>query len=188
MTDRRLRLLVFNQYYWPGVEATAHLLSELCRELADEFDITVVTGSLRAGSNHRRVVHDGVTIVRVPSTAFPRTSHWRRAANYASYLAGSALAGLRAPRPDVVLCMTDPPVIADVAMLVARRFRAPLVVVSQDVFPEVAVELKQLANPVADRSAAPRGARCTSSAPTAWSRSGTRCACGSRRRARGPSG
>ena len=31
MTDgrRRPRLLVFNQYYWPGVEATAHLLSEL---------------------------------------------------------------------------------------------------------------------------------------------------------------
>ncbi len=24
------RLLVFNQYYWPGLEATAHLLSELC--------------------------------------------------------------------------------------------------------------------------------------------------------------
>ena len=43
--------------------------------------------------------------------------------------------------------MTDPPVIADVALLVARRFRAPLVVVSQDVFPEVAVELKRLDNP-----------------------------------------
>jgi glycosyltransferase involved in cell wall biosynthesis len=40
--------------------------------------------------------------------------------------------------------MTDPPVIADVALLVARRFRVPLVVVSQDVFPEIAVELKRL--------------------------------------------
>ena len=37
--------------------------------------------------------------------------------------------------------MTDPPVIGDVALAVARRFRAPLVVVSQDVFPEIAVEL-----------------------------------------------
>jgi glycosyltransferase involved in cell wall biosynthesis len=42
--------------------------------------------------------------------------------------------------------MTDPPVIADVALLVARRFRVPLVVVSQDVFPEIAVELKRLEN------------------------------------------
>ena len=44
--------------------------------------------------------------------------------------------------------MTDPPVIADIALLVARRFGAPLVVVSQDVFPEIAVELKRLENPV----------------------------------------
>jgi glycosyltransferase involved in cell wall biosynthesis len=39
-------------------------------------------------------------------------------------------------------------VIADVALLVARRFGAPLVVISQDVFPEIAVELKRLQNPL----------------------------------------
>jgi colanic acid biosynthesis glycosyl transferase WcaI len=42
--------------------------------------------------------------------------------------------------------MTDPPIIADVALIVARRFGVPLVVVSQDVFPEIAVELKRLEN------------------------------------------
>jgi colanic acid biosynthesis glycosyl transferase WcaI len=148
MSDRRPKLLVFNQYYWPGVEATAHLLSELCGELADEFDISVVTGKLRVGENERRVVHDGVTVLRVPSLAFERANLWLRALNYATYLLGSVLVGLRRPRPDVVLCMTDPPIIGDVALVVARRFRAPLVVVSQDVFPEIAIELKQLENPV----------------------------------------
>ncbi|MDX6511811.1 MAG: colanic acid biosynthesis glycosyl transferase WcaI, partial [Gaiellaceae bacterium] len=34
-------------------------------------------------------------------------------------------------------------------LLVARRFDAPLVVISQDVFPEIAVELKRLENPAA---------------------------------------
>ena len=33
----KTRLLVLNQYYWPGVEATAYLLSQLCEKLADEF-------------------------------------------------------------------------------------------------------------------------------------------------------
>ncbi len=135
MSGRRPRLLVFNQYYWPGVEATAYLLSQLCSELADEFDITVVTGKLRVGGNESRVVHEGVTVVRVTSTAFRRANVWLRAINYVTYLLGSALAGLRAPRPDVVMSWTDPPVVADVALLAARRFRAPLVVVSQDVFP-----------------------------------------------------
>jgi glycosyltransferase involved in cell wall biosynthesis len=148
MSSRRPRLLVFNQYYWPGIEATAHLLSELCGELADEFDVTVVTGRLRLGKNERRVVHDGVTVLRVPSLAFERANIWLRALNYATYLFGSVWVGLRLPRPDVVLAMTDPPIIADVALFIARRFRAPLVVVSQDVFPEIAIELRQLENPL----------------------------------------
>jgi glycosyltransferase involved in cell wall biosynthesis len=148
MTSRRPRLLVFNQYYWPGVEATAYLLSELCRELADDFEITVITGKLRHSSNESTIVHDGVTIIRVPSTTFFRANLALRALNYVTYLLGSLIVGLQRSRPDVVFCMTDPPIIANVAMVIARRFRAPLVVVSQDVFPEIAVELKRLENPL----------------------------------------
>ena len=145
----RPRLLVLNQYYWPGVEATAHLLSDLCAALADEFEITVVTGALaRPDARPGRSVHDGVQIVRVRSTSLDRTGLGRRAVNYASYLAGALVAGTRQRRPDVVLSMTDPPVVADVALAVARRFRVPLVVVSQDVFPEAAVALGRLENPL----------------------------------------
>jgi glycosyltransferase involved in cell wall biosynthesis len=144
---RRPRLLVFNQYYWPGVEATAHLLSELCAALAEEFDVTVVTGRLPGpGGKPGCTSHEGVEVVRVSSTAYDRSALHLRALNYLTYLAQSLRAGLAAERPDVVLCMTDPPIIADVALLVARRFGAPLVVVSQDVFPEIAVELKRLEN------------------------------------------
>ncbi|MFN2468598.1 MAG: glycosyltransferase family 4 protein [Gaiellaceae bacterium] len=144
-------MLVFNQYYWPGVEATAHLLHELCRALAEDFDVTVITGMLwnaplpaPAGGTE----HEGVRIVRVRSTAYNRSHLSLRALNYATYLAESLRVGLTSARPDIVLCMTDPPIIADVALGVARRFDAPLVVISQDVFPEIAVELKRLENPV----------------------------------------
>jgi putative colanic acid biosynthesis glycosyltransferase WcaI len=143
----RPRLLVLNQYYWPGVEATAHLLSELCSALADEFDVTVVTGMVPGAGSPGWATRDGVEILRVNSTAFDRSRLSLRAANYLSYLGLSLLEGLRVERPDVVLCMTDPPVIADLALVIARRFDAPLVVVSQDVFPEVAVALKRLDNP-----------------------------------------
>ncbi len=147
---RRPRLLVLNQYYWPGVEATAHLLTELCEALAGEFDVTVVTGRLhdrpdaRPGTSER----GGVRIVRVNSTAFQRSKLGPRAANYVTYLLQSFRAAVATQRPDVVVCMTDPPIIGDLAHLVARRFRAPLLVISQDVFPEIAVELKRLENPL----------------------------------------
>jgi putative colanic acid biosynthesis glycosyltransferase WcaI len=146
---RKPRLLVLNQYYWPGVEATANLLADLCRGLADEFEVTVVTGRVRDHPDlPQRERHEGVQIIRVRSTAYDRRQLWRRAVNYLTYLVESLRDALRVERPDVVLAMTDPPIIGDVALAVARRFRAPLVVVSQDVFPEIAVELNRLTNPV----------------------------------------
>ncbi len=142
-------MLVLNQYYWPGVEATAHLLTELCEGLAAEYDVTVVTGRLRGHEEDRSYEQrNGVKIIRVRSTAYDRAPLSRRAVNYITYLGLGIVRALGADRPDIVLCMTDPPVIGDVGLLVARRFRVPLVVVSEDVFPEIAVELQRLRNPL----------------------------------------
>jgi colanic acid biosynthesis glycosyl transferase WcaI len=143
------RLLVLNQYYWPGFEATAHLLHELCSDLVDEFDVTVVTGMLPlAGIAPGTTTVEGVTVVRVTSTAYERSRLSRRGLNYVTFLLQTLRVGWRMPRPDVIFCMTDPPMVADVGLILAKRFRAPLVVTSQDVFPEVAVELGRLENPL----------------------------------------
>jgi glycosyltransferase involved in cell wall biosynthesis len=148
-STRKPRLLVFNQYYWPGVEATAQLLTELCEALAAEADVKVVTGVLHGHEDEPgRLVHNGVEIVRVPSTSFERSKILARASNYLTYLSSALIHGLRGTEPDVVLCMTDPPVVADIALVVARRYGVPLVVISQDVFPEIAVQLKRLENPL----------------------------------------
>ncbi len=149
-TPSRPRLLVLNQYYWPGIEATAHLLSELCEALAADFDVTVVTGRLRTAPDlPAEETRGSVRIVRVRSTAFDRARLPLRASNYVTYLAGALAEGLSARRPDVVLAMTDPPMLGALALLVARKHRVPLVIVSQDVFPEIAVRLKRLKNGVA---------------------------------------
>src|SRR5439155_8459303 len=120
-----------------------------CEALADEIEVKVVTGVLHGHEREpRRTVHNAVEIVRVPSTSFERSRLLARASNYITYLGNALHYGLRGPRPDVVLCMTDPPIVANIALLVARRFRVPVVVISQDVFPEIAVQLKRLENPV----------------------------------------
>ena len=43
--------------------------------------------------------------------------------------------------------MTDPPIVGDVGVVVGRRFGVPVLVISQDVFPEIATELGRLQNP-----------------------------------------
>jgi putative colanic acid biosynthesis glycosyltransferase WcaI len=144
------RILVLNQYYRPGVEATAHLLGDLCESLAVDYEVTVVTGRLFGhedlpGEEHR----NGVRVLRTRSTAFDRTKLRHRALNYITYLADSLVRAASLGRPDVVVCMTDPPIVGDLGLLVARRSGAPLLVISEDVFPEVATELNRLTNPLA---------------------------------------
>jgi putative colanic acid biosynthesis glycosyltransferase WcaI len=139
------RLLVLNQYYWPGVEATAQLLAQLCEALAADFEVTVVTGRLRGHHDlPAEEIRNGVRVVRVQSTAYERSQLHLRAANYVTYLADSVLVALREERPDLVLCMTDPPIVGDLGLVVSRRFGVPLLVISQDVFPEIAERLRRL--------------------------------------------
>jgi len=142
------KILVLNQYYWPGVEATAQLLAQLCEALAEDYDVTVVTGHLYGHELPAQEARNGVRIVRVRSTAYERSQIHLRAANYASYLGDTVLTALRGGRPDLVLCMTDPPIVGDVGLIVARRFGVPLLVISQDVFPEIAERLKRLEHPI----------------------------------------
>ena len=92
--------------------------------------------------------------MRVRSTAYDRAAaRPARRSNYVTYL------GERVPRrcarrsPDLVLCMTDPPMVGDSGSSSPAASACRCVVISQDVFPEIAVELRRLENPVARRPA-----------------------------------
>jgi putative colanic acid biosynthesis glycosyltransferase WcaI len=149
---RKQRILVLNQYYKPGVEATAHLLADLCESLAEDFEVTVVTGRLQGRKDlPSREVMNGVLVLRTRSTAFERTKLHLRAINYLTYLADSFVRAQSRGRPDLVLCMTDPPIVGDLGVVIARAKRAPLLIISEDVFPEIATELGRLTNPVVVR-------------------------------------
>jgi glycosyltransferase involved in cell wall biosynthesis len=144
-----MRVLVVNQYFYPDQSSTAQLLTELCEDLAEHHDVTVVCGrpsySPVTATPGRGIVgrerYGRVKILRTWSTSFPRHSIVGRLANYGTYLVSSFAGGLMAARPDVVLTMTDPPFVALVAMVISKVRRAPFVYVNQDVFPEVALAL-----------------------------------------------
>jgi glycosyltransferase involved in cell wall biosynthesis len=74
-----------------------------------------------------------------------------RLTNYATFLLASTWRVLSVPRPDVVVALTDPPVVGLVGLLAARRHRVPFVYVCEDIFPDVAVALGRMDNPIAVR-------------------------------------
>ena len=146
----RPRVLFLNRSYWPDVEATGQLLTELCSDLARTHDVAVICGQPnRAGGPEKpprfqRETYQGVNIVRVRSRRFSKTSLWSRALGLLSYLVLASWAALWQRRPDIIVAETDPPVLGALGVLLKWRHRCRLVVYLQDLYPEVGLVLGKL--------------------------------------------
>ena len=69
-----------------------------------------------------------------------------RASNYVSYFAAATAASFGVGRPDVVVSLTDPPIVGLAALWTARRTGARFVFLCEDIFPEVATLLEDFQN------------------------------------------
>ncbi|MGH7825513.1 MAG: glycosyltransferase family 4 protein [Candidatus Binatia bacterium] len=94
----------------------------------------------------------GIEILRARGTRFSKTRFIGRFSNYVSYFLSACYAGLKLDRPDVIVALTDPPIIGLAAYLAARRFQAPLVMYYQDIFPEAGRLLEDFHSAIVDRS------------------------------------
>jgi len=153
-----VHIAFFNRSYYPDQTATGQLLTELCEQLVRDHGcrVSVVTGMPlhpTGGfdvSTGTIVMHDaqhGVRIYRARGTRFSKHRFAGRACNYLTYFLSACYAGLRLDRPDVVVALTDPPIVGLAAWLASVQFGAPLVMSFQDVFPEVTVLLQDFQSP-----------------------------------------
>src|SRR5205823_102482 len=156
-----LKICFFNRSYWPDQAATGQLLTELAEDLVSRHgcEVTVVAGrALHAAAASRqraaveRETRAGVTILRAHGTRFSPRRFAGRAANYLSYFASANLARFKIGRPDVVVSLTDPPIVGLPALWTARRAGARFVFLCEDIFPEVAGLLEDFRNPAVNRA------------------------------------
>ena len=157
-----MKICFFNRSYWPDQAATGQLLTELAEDLVNRHgcEVTVVAGrALHAEAAGRRQplaiereTRAGVTILRAHGTRFSPRRFAGRAANYLSYFASANLAQFRVGRPDVVVSLTDPPIIGLPALWTARRAGARFVFLCEDIFPEVAILLDDFRNDAVNRT------------------------------------
>ncbi len=145
--EKRPRLLVFNHYYGPG-ESTGQLIREMCEDLSADLDVTAVAAT-PGDEETKRMPYRGVDVRRAPATTFAKGSIVLRLLNYLTFMSTAFFVALRAPRPQVVLCMTNPPFVGLLGAIVARLRRARLVITVQDVHPDVGVISGRLTSPPA---------------------------------------
>ena len=142
-----MRILFFCHYFPPEGNAPAARTWAHCRRWsAAGHDVTVVTcnphhpdGVLYPGhrnSLRRRVeTAGGVRVVRVWTRLAANAGRWRRLANYLTYMASAAWAGLRERRPDVVVATSPQFFCGWAGVLVSRLRRLPFVLEVRDLWP-----------------------------------------------------
>ncbi len=131
-------ILFINRVYQPDDGATGQLLAELAEALVKEgWQVSV----LAAGTSKTESRKQKAKIHRVRGLPFTRASFVRRALSYASLYPALLGRALRLPRHDVIVTLTDPPLLLVFGPLLKFWKRARLVHWAQDVYPEVAEEL-----------------------------------------------
>ncbi len=120
-----MKVLLLNQCFYPDVVSTAQHLTDLAGALVSSgHEVTVIASdrgyddpSLRF---KRRERWNGIEIIRIPSLALGKSSRWRRAINFGSFLFFCSLRLLALRRFDVVVALTSPPLISFLAALFVK--------------------------------------------------------------------
>ncbi|MCB1562374.1 MAG: glycosyltransferase family 4 protein [Alphaproteobacteria bacterium] len=125
---RRPSVLFLNRVYPPGRGATGRVLRDLARSFAREgWQVTVITTGPKAGTER-----DGaVRIIRVKGPQKPGT------AGYLALWAKILFTALKLPRTDLLVSMTDPPLLAAAGDLIKRVKKNRHVHWCQDLYPDI---------------------------------------------------
>ncbi len=157
-----MHVLLLALNYWPDKLGNAPLMIGMCEGLVRRgHRVTVVcafphheTGSIEPpfrGKLLQRDHHNGVDIVRTYIYA-PQGGMVAKMANYGSFTATAMAAASTVRNVDVIFTPSPPLTLGLVDYAIARTRRIPFVYNLQDLFPEAAVRLGMLTNPVVIRS------------------------------------
>lgn len=138
-----MRVLFINKFIPPDPAPTAVLIDAVARTARDAGWEVAFAGSSATYRDRR-------------------PTGWRRWLHEGSWNLRILCQGLTCPRPDLIVCLTDPPGSLVAAAVVASLRRAKLAHWAMDVYPEIAVALGELRA----ESAVHRAVRCV----TQWAR------------------
>jgi glycosyltransferase involved in cell wall biosynthesis len=140
------QVLFLNRSYWPDLEATGQLLTDLTADLSDRFEVTVACG--QPNSINQAAVqsewqalaqHNGVHIRRIQHFAASKSSLVSRMRGFLSFCRNLRKELTQLAAPDVCVFQTDPFLLPFEAERLRRRTGCRLVAYLQDIFPDVAI-------------------------------------------------
>src|ERR1700685_1473424 len=140
------RIFLLNRFFPPDHSATSQLAGDLATYLVSRgHDVHAITSQQLYDQPQAQLaprdILNGVHVYRVATTRFGRVNLLGRAIDFSFYASAWRMLRAAARAGEILIAMTDPPLISIIAMQVAHRRGAHLVNWLQDIYPEVAVEL-----------------------------------------------
>jgi len=139
------RIIFVNRVAWPSAEATAQLLTDLADGLAAKgWEVHIATAS--TGPDGRTTENGSVIeFHRLETEAGkPARSLWRKAWQYRRFtLAAKHWLQSFLRKDDILVLMTDPPLLGPKLLSTLRHHHVQLYHWTQDIYPEVAIALTQ---------------------------------------------
>jgi len=142
MAEPELKILILNQSFWPDVVATAQHAHDLARDFAQRgAQVTVVASRSMYGQSGSSLPAferiDGISVHRVSRNRFGKTGALARSIDYLMFNIACLLRALSLPRHDVVICLTTPPFIAIVGVVLRRAKGSKLIIWAMDLYPDL---------------------------------------------------
>src|ERR1700693_1619491 len=139
-----MKILILNQAFYPDVVSTAQHASDLAKALTRVGHEVSVVCSSRGYDDPRvrfrkREIWNAIDIIRIRSTGFGKSSKWRRAADFGTFMASCVFRLWSLPQFDVVVAMSSPPLISFVAAWAVPGRARGLVCWSMDLTPDEAI-------------------------------------------------
>jgi len=138
-----MRVLLVNQFYSPDTAATAQLLRDLAYGLTESGHEVHVLCSRRlyggGGELAAQEIQESVHVHRVHATGFGRIGTVGRLMDWVSFYVLAMGRALLLPKMEVAVCLTTPPLIGVVGLLLRWIRGTKLIIWSMDMYPEIAV-------------------------------------------------
>jgi len=136
------KIIFVNRVYWPSTQATAQILRDLTVALASAgLNVQVITSTPLSGDYRDEITN--LEVLRTSKETTAKTNLLAKFCSYSRFLKSTRhVLGAILRKNDVVVAMTDPPMLgANIAPLV-RDKGGEMWHWSQDLYPEVALAIK----------------------------------------------
>ncbi len=122
-------ILFINRIYPPSRGATARLLKDLAEScVSNGWEVTIIS----SGNNTEKKQKNGVNIIQIKANPNPRNT-----ISYAIILAKMLLAALKTKRHDILITLSDPPMLVTIGSIIAKIKKSRHINWCHDLYPDI---------------------------------------------------